>query len=619
MVQRSPLVAPVRSRSLVPAVGFGRRRLGRRALPLLVLFGSAACQQHHHRHPEEPPIGTSTYADDELEEEMENEVVRLKEHQDELADDALAEPGSSEETDSEDDVNDESAGPQSSSGDFEETNVLDPMSAEEKMLHRARKALAASKPVAGQHDLNVVLHQDVSDLTWILAVENRGKETVTLAALPSLIRFEVQPPKEEEEETESEEEEPAAATTKKKQTEKEPDPVICSGDPPKEISDDSQVSLEPGQIVVHQFDPRPLCEDSSVLTAGALIVPQYGWPLDTKKLWKGGKLTEVEVEQKAPFVAEWPEKQVPEDAEEESEADTPKGSKQAASDEADEDAEAEATSLKHLEANRFVLGETYPLSAVYATPRQEALANRSQEGGQSEGAHAERPPEPLAVDVLPMGSTWNPESDTVTVRIKNTSGESMRILLRRELVTYEVIGPSGLRSCRMEPSARSADPSHFSRLSPGSSRTMVTRLAEACPSGTFDEPGVYSVSARVQSFNSGDEHDLDAFVGSATTDKPTRFVVKGKQAEESAMPAMVVASMKPTAPLSPAARRRRALARPQDSSGPIDVGSLMAPSGRGNGNGRSNSPNPSDSGASPDAPSSPSPPPRQIPPQSPSE
>jgi hypothetical protein len=113
------------------------------------------------------------------------------------------------------------------------------------------------------------------------------------------------------------------------------------------------------------------------------------------------------------------------------------------------------------------------------------------------------------------------------VTITNTSGKAMRLFVRRELVSYEVIGPRGAATCRMYPAERAPDSSAFRSLSVGGSTTLATRLAEACPKGTWDDPGTYSVSARFDANDSGKEHKLDAFVGTGVTTKPARLVVPG--------------------------------------------------------------------------------------------
>jgi hypothetical protein len=114
----------------------------------------------------------------------------------------------------------------------------------------------------------------------------------------------------------------------------------------------------------------------------------------------------------------------------------------------------------------------------------------------------------------------------------------MRLFVRRELLTFEVIGPKGGTTCRMHPAQRAPDSSAFTSLGTGGSTTLVTRLAEVCPLDTWTEPGAYSVSARFDSNQSGAEHGMDAFIGTGVTTAPAKLVVPGSDANK--RPTMVI-------------------------------------------------------------------------------
>ncbi|HSC89849.1 MAG TPA: hypothetical protein VLC09_21380, partial [Polyangiaceae bacterium] len=80
---------------------------------------------------------------------------------------------------------------------------------------------------------------------------------------------------------------------------------------------------------------------------------------------------------------------------------------------------------------------------------------------------------------------------------------------------------------------RAPDKASYETLGAGGSRSLVTRLAEACPPDTFAQPGTYAVSARLEARSSGDEFGLSAFVGDIATTRPARFVVRGKTGSRS--------------------------------------------------------------------------------------
>jgi hypothetical protein len=364
----------------------------------------------------------------------------------------------------------------------------------------ARTALHESSPPENHLGLAMAVSERASDLSWVLAIENRSPKSIKLAALPTLLSAEITPP-----------EEPAEETDEK--LKKPPEPTVCGGKSvPKSLDDDETIELGSGQMIVHAFDPRTLCNGEAPLQQGARVKLTYGFPTQTKKLWKSGKLTTVEIEQTAPFVAE-PTK---------TEGD-------------------EIVSLKHLTAEEFTLGDTYPLSGVTALAPT-AGSESSEDGANGTGEHTAPSPPPVTVSISPLGTSSAPEKMLVSVRVRNTSGKSMKLFLRRELFTYEVNGPAGAVTCRMQPAARHPDPSAFSSLAPGESRSLQTRLAEACPAGTWETPGTYSVSALFEATASGEEHGLSAFVGREATATPARLVVPGS---EKSKPTMIIVSSKP--------------------------------------------------------------------------
>lgn len=366
--------------------------------------------------------------------------------------------------------------------------VYEELKAEREALEAelARAALHSAPPPGNPLGLVMAVSERTSDLSWILAIENRSSAAVKLAALPNLLRAKITPPAATAPESEATSTAPGAEA-------KPPESKVCEGKPmPTSLTEDDTLELAPGQLLIHAFDPRDLCEGTNALTEGASVEVSYGFPLQTKKLWKGGKLTTVEVEQTAPFVAE----------------------RIAQGEEA-------FVPLKFLTADPIRLDQTYPLEAVSALPSDEdSLAD--------DGENKPRtPPPPLDLRIFPLGTSSAPEQGVVTVELRNTSGKSMEIFIRRELFTYEVSGPLGEATCHMYPAERAPDASAFTTLAPGEARSLSTRLAEACPEGTWDEPGTYSVSASFQTTADGAEHEIDAFMGSAVTKSPARLVVPG--------------------------------------------------------------------------------------------
>lgn len=357
----------------------------------------------------------------------------------------------------------------------------------------ARAALDAAPAAENHLGLVMAVSERTSDLPWILAIENRSPKPVRLTALPELLRAEITPPSPPPSDGETTPPASSVAT-------KAPEPKVCGAKSlPSSISQADTVELLPGQLLYQAFDPRDLCEGEDDLREGAVVEISYGFPLQTKKLWRGGKLTTVEVEQTAPFVAE----RKPED-------------------------EEVFVPLKFLKAEPIRLDQTYPLSSVNALPQEGDELTEDESEKEDEAEHKAPPPPPLELKVFPLGTSSRPEEGVVTVQLRNTSGKSMTVFVRRELFSYQVSGPLGTATCEMHPAERAPDAAAFSTLAPGGTISLSTRLAEACPPGTWALPGTYSVSVLFQTTADGAEHDIDAFMGSAVTKSAARLIVPGK-------------------------------------------------------------------------------------------
>src|SRR6478609_3854742 len=194
---------------------------------------------------------------------------------------------------------------------------------------------------AGNH-LGLVLAVAVrtADLPWVLALENRSPHDLTLAALPSLLQLDVIP------KAAPQAEEGTATTDQKSKTSPPPSPrkITCGSTLPAKVAEQDTLTLPAGAMLVHAFDPNAMCPDTSVFTQGATVQLTFGFPTQTKKLWRKGGVTEQPVEQTAPFLAERLD-----------------------------NGQEPVVGLKHLVSELIVLGRTYPLSQVTARPPSPTL------------------------------------------------------------------------------------------------------------------------------------------------------------------------------------------------------------------------------------------------------
>ncbi len=322
---------------------------------------------------------------------------------------------------------------------------------------------AAQAPDEGDRGLELAVSEEGPGLPWRMSIVNRGHEPSLLVADPSLLWFDVRVP-----------------GKRKVQTCRLPHGLFPSGP-----AHSAEVVLRPGEGVAHAFDPRLYCFASGGqwrLVPGAFVSPHFGWPEKKKKIWRHGHLVEQPVKQSAPFVAGPPPPQ--------------HGHKQGEID--------AAHGVKELQAEPFALRSTY---AEWSSTRI--------------GKDTEHPPTgPLALTISHGSDASTERTATISVRLKNISKHGVHFFVRRELISFEVMGPDGLETCDPEPDERAPDRQAFLYLGKGHSMTIESRLVELCPRGTFSQPGLYLVHARYDATRSGARWGLRAFVGRVVSRQP---------------------------------------------------------------------------------------------------
>ncbi len=292
-------------------------------------------------------------------------------------------------------------------------------------------------------------------LPWRMEIRNDGDVPVVLAADPQLLWLEVKAPG-------------------KKRTE------ICRL--PKELfparaDRQAELRLEPGTAAARAFDPRLYCYSEGgqhQLVPGAQVTPHFGWPENTKTTWSNGKRVETVIDE-PPYVAQVVTSSPPV---------------------AGEPAPAR---VKVIEGTTFALGSTYAAWSSARLPGPDtSTADFDLKLAAGSDAHAER-------------------TATIRLSLRNRSNRSRYVYFRRELISFEVMGPDGLVQCDPEPDFRAPERHSYSYLPAGKSLTVTSRLVELCPRGTFGRPGLYLIHARFDAAQDGDEFDLDAFVGRASS------------------------------------------------------------------------------------------------------
>lgn len=355
----------------------------------------------------------------------------------------------------------------------------------------ARSLLANAPSSAGQLGVVFVAGQRTADLAWTVAVENRSEETFLIPADISLLELTLTPPPSADTEETSEAPKKAKAV---------PLPQVF-GVLPK-VAVDEILELSPGEVIVGSFDPRDRCPDEWLIE-GTEVRASYGYAIETVVRWERGKRVERPITDVPPFVLESKES----------------------------DGGAPVQSTKVLTSAPFVLGETYPLSELVLRAEDdpanaEATSNKD----------ARAPESPLRLTLGDLGHSGSTLYKVLQLTLTNRTGEPLDIVIKRELLSFEVTGPRGATTCVLEPTKVDPLSHNFTRLGPGQSRSLAIRLPEACPAGTFDVPGQYNVMARYRSPSSGAEFGKSGFVGTVRADKGARFTVDGRPGQPTQTP-----------------------------------------------------------------------------------
>ncbi len=305
------------------------------------------------------------------------------------------------------------------------------------------------------------------DAPWLVAIVNRGTEPVRVVPDLRTLSLEITPPQPE--------------PVKGKRKPPPPKPVTCALPRdlfPNEGDAELEQVLKPGEGLVDSFDPRLYClskKGVSPLVPQATVVARLGWPEKTKTVWKKGQRQQVVLEQSAPFIAR---------------RDMPEGSLPAAPPVTSESASHEAVAPRSdAEAVKQLVATPITLDDSYRKP--------------------ETPPddEPLRL-ILSRGSDAKTEADaTISVALSNVGKKTERVFFRRELISFEVSGPSEVFTCDPGPDERAPDRTSLTSLRPGRRISAVSRLIELCSQGAFRRPGLYLVHAR---YDSTSVHDFNS-------------------------------------------------------------------------------------------------------------
>ena len=328
---------------------------------------------------------------------------------------------------------------------------------------------------------------------WIIAVSNEGTEAAHLVADTRLLWLEVNAP-----------------GAKKAARCRLPDELL-----PKEAEPRLDVELSPGEYVTQLIDPRLYCfasGEQKQLVPGARVVAHLGWPdVPNKTAWQHGKKERVTVPQPPPFVAFRTSVDV------------------------EQALKARNTALKVAKNAKYKKGATPPPESSMGVPLPAGidkhivgpdLTLRVLYAEWSAKTPAKADESPLELRLVQGSDARDEHTATVEFTLQNKSKRKLIVYFRREFITFDVIGPNGVTTCAPAPDDRSPDRSAFVTLAAGAKRTYASRLAELCPHGTLDMPGLYLVNARYDATETGTEWNVAAYTGSIVTNQPANVRIR---------------------------------------------------------------------------------------------
>jgi hypothetical protein len=354
--------------------------------------------------------------------------------------------------------------------------------------------------IALARDLELVVTELGPDMPWTLHLHNRGPTPIGLMADPGLLWFEVVVP-----------------GTPTPQVCRLPEPLW-----PKGMRRRAEVLLSAGARFSRRFDPRFFCFSDRVQTTlvpDARVIPHFGWPQELRSTVVKGKRVDQPLPSRAPFVA-WALSGVPATPE-------PVSPPNPDSDENDAEPTAEAPWQPPTEGLKNIVGTAIVLSPAYAK--------------WSERPHA--PTEGLQVAMLAGSDAEDERAATVTVGLGNAGDTAQLVVVRRELISFDVLGPDGSFECPTVDTG-TPDVESFTSLGVRASEQLVVRLIEMCPRGSFSRPGLYEVRATWHGKFSGQALGLDAFVGTVTSPQPTLVRVRSGERSSFLRAAPMVATGK---------------------------------------------------------------------------
>ncbi len=234
-------------------------------------------------------------------------------------------------------------------------------------------------------------------------------------------------------------------------------------------ADERALVVPPQRAYVESFDPRVYCfgaTEAAALAPGATVVAHLGWPAGPKGRAATGPFAVEPLEGVAPPVA----------------------------------------------PARELVAPAWTIAALAAADTANANANaNATETPALMLSTREREDAPRAADI------------GVTVTLVNHGKKPITTLLRTETLAFDVTGPGGIQRCGGTRAVDSPIRELYDTLAPKGHASISLLLKQVCPRRTFELPGIYTVTAVLDTRRaSGRPAGLVTFDGVVTATKPTR-------------------------------------------------------------------------------------------------
>jgi hypothetical protein len=113
-----------------------------------------------------------------------------------------------------------------------------------------------------------------------------------------------------------------------------------------------------------------------------------------------------------------------------------------------------------------------------------------------------------------------PTGVQLSVQAHNVGERPLFVALRSRMLSFRVLGPNGMVLCRRQSVDHEVPRDLFRTLHHGKHVHMDVLLAELCPPGTFDRPGLYYAIPTLHADADGRQYGLSAVTGIVTTRDP---------------------------------------------------------------------------------------------------